>query len=178
MSWVGIAVGAVTIGTKLIADNNAKKRAEELDQQAAEEKADVKKEAQGALNVAKSIADRGDPTLLAKKRDIKESGANAVGKAVATSGSTQEIINAAQGVQRNTDKANLIAETQASQFRFNAQKLISDRFISAGQLRLSGNAAIDQRTQQALAAIGANAQASTDTAQALGSQAIQLYGTS
>lgn len=176
MSWVGIAVGAVTIGVKLISDNNAKKQAEELDRQRAKELEENKAESQKGLAVAKGIANAPDPTLAIKKRDIKEAGADAVGKAVATSGSTQEIINAAQGVQSNVNKANLIAETQSSQFKLNAKKLLSSRFTQAAQTRLAGQAGIDARTTAALDAIGANAQSNVDSAQSLTSMGVQLYG--
>lgn len=177
MSWVGIAVGAVTIGVKLISDSNAKKQARELDAQAAQEKRVEQEKAKEGLNIAKRVANTTDPTLAGKKRDIRKAGANVVGKAVATSTSTQEIINTAQGVQSKTNDANLIAQTQASQHKLNAQKLLSDRFNQSAQLRLAGNQAVDARTQAALEAIGANAQSNVDTTQALGSMAIQLAGT-
>lgn len=177
MSWVGIAIGAVTIGTKLISDGVARKRARELDAQAAEEKRQESQKSKEGLNIAKRVAATTDPTLAGKKRDIRKAGANVVGRAVATSTSTQEIINTAQTVQSKTNDANLIAQTQASQHKLNAQKLLSDRFNQSAQLRLAGNQAVDARTTAALEAIGANAQSNVDTAQSLSSMAVQLYGT-
>lgn len=176
MSWVGIAVGAVTIGTKLISDGVARKQARELDKQAAEEKRVENERAKEGLLIAKRVANTTDPTLAGKKRDIRKAGANVVGRAVATSTSTQEIINTAQGVQSATNDANVMAQTQASQFKLNAKKLLSDRFNQSAQLRLAGNQAIDARTQSALEAIGANAQSSVDSAQSLTSMGVQLYG--
>lgn len=170
----GIISGAVTIGSKIAADIKAKKAAKKLDTQAAEAKAEALKVANKTENVARGVARQGDPTLNEKIRTIEESAANTVGKVTATSGSTQEIINAAQGVQKNKDKATNVAHTQAGQFGINAKKLLSERVVSAGQLQLGFNSQIDAQTQAALAAIGANAQAGVDSAQAFGSQGIQL----
>lgn len=170
----GIISGAVTIGSKIAADIKAKKAAKKLDSQAAEAKAEALKVANKTEAVARGVARQGDPTLNNKLRTIEESAANTVGKVTATSGSTQEIINAAQGVQKNKDSAINVAQTQASQFGINAKKMLSERVVSAGQLQLGFNSQIDAQTQAALGAIGANAQAGVDSAQSLGSQGIQL----
>lgn len=168
--------GAVSIGSKIAANRKAKKAAEKLDREAAIEKANVDKESKESLLVAKGVAKEGDPTAAKKARDIKEAAADTAGKVTATSGSTQEVINAAQGIQKNVNTANLLAKTQESQFKLNAKKLLSERFSQAAQLKLAGNAAVDTRTQSALAAIGANAQASVDSAQSLASLGIQAAG--
>lgn len=174
MAVAAIISGAVTIGTKIAEDIKAKKAAKKLDEQAAVAKADATKVANKTEVVARGAARQGDPTLNNKIRTIEESAANTVGKVTATSGSTQEIINAAQGVQKNKDSATNVAQTQAGQFGINAKKMLSERVVSAGQLQLGHNAQINAQTQAALGAIGANAQAGVDTAQAIGSQGIQV----
>lgn len=168
--------GAISIGSKIAANRKAKKAAEKLDREAAIEKGKVDKESKEALLVAKGVSKEGDPTAAKKARDIKEAAADTVGKVTSTSGSTQEVINAAQGIQKNVNQANLLAKTQESQFKLNAKKLLSERFSQAANLKLAGNAAIDARTQSALSAIGANAQASVDSAQSLASLGIQAAG--
>ena len=160
--------GAVTVGTKISADRKAKKAAAELDKQAAEEKAEEKRLSERSISVAERLARRRDPTLAAKKRAINQNAANTVGRVTSSAGSTQEIVNAAQGVQTSVDNANITAETQAATFEQQNQQFLANRFDSAGALRLQGNAFIDRRLAQNLAAIGANAQAEVDTAQNIG----------
>lgn len=170
----GIISGAITIGKKIAEDIKAKKAAKKVDEQAAIAKAEATKVANKTEVVARGVARQGDPTVNDKIRKIDESAANTVGKVTATSGSTQEIINAAQGVQKNKDSATNVALTQSGQFDINAKKMLSERVVSAGQLKLGYNSQIDAQTQAAVAAIGANAQAGVDSAQAIGSQGIQI----
>lgn len=170
----GIISGAVTIGSKIAADRKAKKLAKGVDVQAAEERRKNEIASQKAVEVARSTARAGDPTLAAKQRQIKETGANVVGKAVATSKSTQEIINAAQGTQANIDRANISAQSQAGQVKLNLRQQLAGRFAEAGRTRLAGEGLIDRRLQNAIDAIGSNAQATVDTAQNLGKQGVDI----
>lgn len=165
-----IISGAITVGTKISEDQKAKKAAKKADIEAEEERLENERKSKEAIEIARSTARQGDPTLAAKQRAIKESAANTVGQAVATSGSTQEIIKAASTVQGNVDRANIAAESQAGQVKLGLRQQLASRFSEAGRLRLGGEIGIDRRLQNAVNAIGANAQANTDTVQNLGKQ--------
>lgn len=179
-TWVaaGVASAALTaqIGTKISENKKAKKAAKKLDAEKAEEKALLEKKSQASINIARGLAAEGDPTLAEKQRQIDQSAADVVGKATATSGSTQEVINAAQAVQAQKDDATNLALSQAAQFKINAKKFLAGRFTAAGQQRLQGISLINQEAAAALAAISANAQANVDTAQSIGSSATQIAG--
>lgn len=171
-----IISGAVTIGSKIVGDIKAKKATAKADAEAVIEKAENAKIADRGVNAAKAIAKQGDPSEAGKLRQIEENAANVVGKAVATSTSSQEIINAAGNVNKQKNKAENLVKTQAGEFKNNANKLVAAKFGESAQLRLGGNQAIDNRLANAVAAIGANNQAFTDTVQNIGKLGTDVVG--
>ena len=182
LAVAAIVQGAITVGAKIKSDIEAKKAAEKLDQEKKAENARLDKIAERSTNVAKNIAKTGDPTLNEKLRRVDQSAANVVGKATASSGSTQEIINAAQKTQEGKDAATNAALNDASNFRFKASEMLASRFGQEAQTKLQGKAVVNQEAQQALAAISGNAQAGVDSVQNLGGlmmqgvAAQQMYG--
>jgi len=170
--------GATTLGTKVVEDIRANKLAKKADKEAAQEKLENAKIAERGLDVVKGIVRQGDPTLAAKQQQIQTAASNTIGKAVGSSQSVQEIINAAQKVQGIATSANINALSEAGQFQTNAKSLLASKFGEAGRLRLAGNAAIDQRLQEALNAIGYNAQAGVSTVSNIGKMVTDavIYG--
>jgi len=166
---IGAIIGGTKLLTKIGSDIAAKKKTKKLEAQRAKEMAENKKQAEAGLNVAKGIARMGDPTLGQKRRDISRSATDAVGKTVATSGSSQEVINAIQGIQRNQDVATGAAESQAGATKMGAAQFYASQFGEAGRQKILGEGAIDRRTQMSLAAIQQQAQSNVDTAANLGS---------
>lgn len=164
-----LAVSTAGVVGSAISSRKARKSAEKqtraLNAQRAEELEENKKQAQKAVNAARGIVSEGDPTLAEKQRVIEKSAADVVGKATSTSGSTQEIINAAQKVNETKNTADNTALSQAAEFKNRAKRFLAERFTAAGQLRLSGQSVINQESQAALAAISANAQARVDNTQ-------------
>lgn len=170
----GIITAATSIGKKIAEDKKAKDLAKKLDAQKA---ADLKEETRlinQQTNVARGVARQGDPTLAEKQRQIGKSAANVVGKTVASSSSTQEIINAAQTTQANKDTATNTALSQAGEFKLKTKELLASRFGNASAQRLGAKQIINAEAQASLDAIGANAQAGVDSLQNIGGQFIQL----
>lgn len=176
MAIAAIVSAAAQVGGKIIEDAKAKNAAKQLDKEKEAAKAEEKKLANEQVEAAKGIVKAGDPTLAEKQRLIKQGGANTIGKAVASSKSTQEIIKAAGATQVNVDNANNAALSTAGEFNIKAQNLLADRFAAAGRQRLIGNNIINQESQAALDAIGANSQATVDSIQSVGSVFTQAAG--
>lgn len=168
LAIAAIVSGAATIATKISEDRKAKKLTARADKQAAEERLVNEKRAKEAVNIARGTAREGDPTLAATQRKIQENVANTIGRVRATTGSSQEVIKAAQTVNKTGTGAEIEAQSKAAQIKLGLKNQLASRFAEAGRLRLAGDVGIDRRLQGAIDAIGANSQASVDTAQNLG----------
>jgi hypothetical protein len=165
---IGGIVGGAKLVTKFFSDRAAKKKTERLEAERKKELAQNRKDSERGLNVAKGIARMGDPTLAQKKRDINQAASDAIGKTVATSGSSQEVLNAIQGIQKNKDIATGTAESQAGATKMGAAQFYANKFSESGRQRILGEGAIDRRTQMALGAIQQQAQSNVDTVSNIG----------
>lgn len=161
-------MGGVSLLSNVLPKVIGKKKREQRLEDAAET-FDMPEGIDEAVDLTKNIASQGDPYAGVRQRQIDKGAADTLGQVKSTTGSTQDVLNAIQGISTQKGMQEEQSISASKEYKMRLQKQLANMLRAKGLTQLQ----VDQLNQRAVETEGArqsaNMQNIASSGQALGS---------